>query len=64
MNNKKLKDGLGAGGKGRLTDAFIDKLQNYYGPAIRNNIGNLTEIENSIWAIYYHSIRGENESLC
>ena len=25
MNNKKLKDGLGVGGKGRLTDAFIDK---------------------------------------
>ena len=28
MKNKKLKDGLGAGGKGRLTDAFMDKLQN------------------------------------
>ena len=64
MNNKKLKDGLGVGGKGRLTDAFIDRLQNYYGAAIRNNIGNLKEMENSIWAIYYHSIRGEKESLC
>ena len=64
VNNKELKDGLGFGGKSRLTDAFIRKLQNYYGAAIRNNIGNLAEIENSIWAISYHSIRRENESLC
>ena len=48
MNNKKLKDGLGVGQKGRLTDAFIDKLQNCYGAAIQNNIGNLTEMETSI----------------
>ena len=39
MNNKKLKDGLGVGGKGRITVIFIDRLQNYYGGAIRNNIG-------------------------
>ena len=42
MNYKKLKDGQGFEGKGRLTDPFIDKLQNYYGAAIRNNIRNLT----------------------
>ena len=58
---KDLKDGQGFEGKDR--HAFIDKLQNYYGAAIRNNIGNLTEMENSIRAIYYHSISGENESL-
>ena len=48
MNYEELKDGQGFGGKGRLTDTFIDKLQNYYGAAIRNNIGNLTEMENPI----------------
>ena len=46
MNNKKLKDGLGVGGEGRLTVVFIDRLQNYYDAAIRNNIGNLIEMEN------------------
>lgn len=29
------------GGKGRLTDVMIDKLQNYYGIAIRSNSGDL-----------------------
>ncbi|GFW49147.1 uncharacterized protein TNCV_3924541 [Trichonephila clavipes] len=34
---RKLKISLiGLGGKGKLTDNFIDKLQNYYGIAIRN----------------------------
>ena len=46
MNNKKLKSGLGVGGKGRLTVLFIDRLQNSYGATIRNNIGHLIEMEN------------------
>ena len=29
---------LKKGGKGKLTDAIIDKLQNYYGIAIRSNV--------------------------
>ena len=29
------------GGKGKLTDCMIDKLQNYYGIAIRSNRNNL-----------------------
>ena len=48
MDYKELQDGQGFGRKGRLTDAFIGKLENYYRAAIRNNIGNLTEMENSI----------------
>ncbi|GFU18849.1 uncharacterized protein TNCV_1085861 [Trichonephila clavipes] len=28
----------GLGGKGKLSDSFIDKIQNYYGIAIRSNI--------------------------
>ncbi|GFS95686.1 uncharacterized protein TNCV_481991 [Trichonephila clavipes] len=31
----------GLGGKGKLRTPFIDKIQNYYGIAIRSNIGNL-----------------------
>lgn len=60
----KLKDGQKVGGKGRLTDAVIDKLQNYYGAAIRNNIGKLKEMQDAIWASYYHCISGpSSESL-
>ncbi|GFU65311.1 uncharacterized protein TNCV_315201 [Trichonephila clavipes] len=29
------------GDRGKLTDDFIDKLQNYYGIAIRDNVNNL-----------------------
>ena len=32
---KKLDDGQAVGGKGRLIKVVIDKLQNYYGAAIR-----------------------------
>ena len=36
---KKTEKGLG--GRGRLTDAVIHRLQNYFGVAIRQNKGNL-----------------------
>ena len=36
---RKLKKSVkGLGGKGRLTDSTIDKLQNYYGIALRSNV--------------------------
>ena len=38
---KLKKENKGLGGKGKLTDALIDRLQNYYGIAIRSNVGNL-----------------------
>ena len=31
----------GLGGKGRLTDAVIDQLQNYYGITIRQNVNDM-----------------------
>jgi len=40
---KKEKKGLG--GKGKLTDAMIDRLQNYYGIAIRSNVGDLAQMK-------------------
>ena len=42
------------GGKGRLTDAMIDKLQNYYGIAIRSNSGDLTAMKKGIHASLFH----------
>ena len=69
MKGKKLCDSLGVGGKGRLTDAFVDKLQNYYGSAIRNNSSNLKGMQDAIWAIFHHCITGseplsEQHKLC
>ena len=37
MRGKKLSDGKGFAGKGRLTDKLINKFQNYYGLAIPQN---------------------------
>ena len=60
---RNLADGGGVGGRGRLTDSVIDSFQNYFGYAIRNNSNNLTAMHNAVWAIYYHCIAGESESL-
>ena len=54
----KLKDGKGVGGKGRLSDIVIDKMQTYYGYAIRNNIGNHVQIKKAVLTIFYHMVRG------
>ena len=41
MKGKKLAVGKGVGGAGRLTQDMINRVQNYYGLAIRQNKGNL-----------------------
>ena len=52
---RKLKrENPGLGGKGKLTDATIDKLQNYYGIAIRSNVGNLAGMKKAIHASLMH----------
>ena len=40
--------------KGKLTDSLIDKMQNYYGIAIRANVGNLNEMKNAVLASFFH----------
>ena len=40
---KFLSDSKKISGTGRLTKKVIDKLQNYYGMAIRSNVGDLLE---------------------
>ena len=50
----KLSDGKSISGRGRLSDAIIDKLQNYYGLAIIRNIASLEDMRKTVWATYFH----------
>ena len=50
-----LSDGKKISGKGRLTDKATNTLQNHYGMAIRQNVGNLYSMKKSIIAILHHS---------
>ena len=52
---KKLADGKTIGGADRLTGVKIDKLQVYYGLAIRRNNFNLQGMKTEILAGLYHS---------
>ena len=38
-------------------------MQNYFGEAIRNNVGNIESKENDIWAIFKHMIQDSSQSL-
>ena len=51
---KKKKIIRGLGGKGKLTETMIDRLQNYYGIAIRSNKGDLEGMKKSIFAALFH----------
>ena len=53
-----LSDGKSTGGKGRLTDQVVDRMQTSYGYAIRNNKGDQAATIKAIWAIYHHMIIG------
>lgn len=60
---QKLSDGKGVGGRGRLTDKVIAKMQNYYGKAIRENKGDLEGMKKSIKAIQHHMVKNDKKSL-
>ena len=51
---KKKKEVKGLGGRGRLTDAKIDVLQNYFGIALRQNCGNLDQMILACKASMFH----------
>ena len=51
---QKLSDGKSIGGAGRLTDSFINSLQNYYGSAIRQGKDNLQEKVKAVKATLLH----------
>ena len=55
LGSTKLSDGKAIGGRGRLTDALIDSLQNYYGQAVRNHPGSITDMAQAIWASFCHT---------
>ena len=54
------KRNKGIGGKGKLTDAMIDKLQNYNGIAIRSNSGDL---QSAIYATLFHCSSSSRRNL-
>lgn len=54
FKKKQLSDGKGIGGSGRLTNEEIHRLQNYYGKAIRENLGSEEDMERAIWATLDH----------
>ena len=63
MKGQKMEDGGRVEGRGRLSDNVIDKMQKYYGRAIRENSGDLNKMKTRIWAIVYHMIKDESSSL-
>ena len=54
MRGKKLSDGKPLSGKGRLTMKAINKLQNYYGMAIRQNTSSVYLMKKSVAAVLFH----------
>lgn len=57
VSGKKLDDGLGIRGQGRLTLTRIDALQNFYGKAIRDNKGDAKAMSRATHAILKHYSR-------
>ncbi|GFW48206.1 uncharacterized protein TNCV_2382901 [Trichonephila clavipes] len=53
---KKLSDGKPLCGRNRLTEAEIDRLQAYYGLAIRRNLSSVKDMQQAIWAIFLHNL--------
>ena len=61
QNLKKKEKGLG--GKGKLTDCIIDKLQNYYGITIRSNKNNLKTMQAVTNATLFHVASTKENNL-
>lgn len=51
---KRLEDGKALGGQGRLSEKEIDRLQSYYGQAIRNNLHSLEDMQKAVYAALLH----------
>ena len=50
-----LEDGKVIGGTGRLSEKRIQKLQFFYGKAIRQNTHSIRAMQNAVMAIWHHS---------
>lgn len=60
-NLKKANKGIG--GKGKLTNTIIDKLQNYYGIAIRRNSWDLKAMKSAVYASLFHCASSSKRNL-
>ena len=59
----KLKKRIkGLGGRGKLTKRAIDRLQNYYGIAIRSNSNNLPAMQKAVRASLFHVASSETNN--
>lgn len=61
QKKRKLSDGKTIGGPGRLTNAAIQKIQTFYGLAIRRNTGSIDSMVKACWAVFFH-IQSSNNS--
>ncbi|XP_065650410.1 uncharacterized protein LOC136078561 [Hydra vulgaris] len=61
--NKKLSNGKGVSGLGRLSEKAINTLQNYFGRAVRQNIGNIYLMKKFIWATLFHNTNFFDENV-
>ena len=62
LGQTRLEDGKSIGGSGRLTKTTVDKLQVYYGKAIRNNSHDLQAMKNAVMEIWHHTHGPTDES--
>ncbi|GFV90367.1 uncharacterized protein TNCV_4380821 [Trichonephila clavipes] len=63
-NMRKLKSKRkDLGGRGKLADAFIDKLQNYYGIAIHDNVNNLQGMQRAGVAAFFHCCSNAKQQM-
>ena len=58
---KLIREVKGLGGTNRLTGEMIDKLQNYFGIAIRSNVGNLEGMMSAVAATLFHVASNEKK---
>ncbi len=57
---EKMQEMRGKQVTGTINDATIDKLQRYYGNAIRAHPNNLSEMKEACLAVHYHSVSTDN----
>ena len=50
-----------------MTEKYVEKLQSFFGNAIRQNLNNVESMKNAIMATYYHHVstdRNPQHHLC
>lgn len=53
---RKLKQDEKLGGRGKLTDVVIEKIQNYYGKAIKDQAPDINKMKDAIYASLFHMV--------